>query len=85
MKTSKELAIIFALIVLMLCPGCAGNSAYMKSTQTLLQPTSDKALVRFIRPSGFGFAINFNMLDGNKVIGNSVAMSQFETVAKVHF
>jgi hypothetical protein len=31
-----------------------------------------------MRPSGFGFAINFNMLDGEKVIGNSVAKSQFD-------
>ncbi|MBI3397634.1 MAG: hypothetical protein HY265_06985 [Deltaproteobacteria bacterium] len=57
---------------------CAGSSAYMKPSQALLQPTSDKALVRFMRPSGFGFAINFNIWDGEKVIGNSVAKAQFD-------
>lgn len=82
MKVSKKFAVIFALFVLMSCSGCAGYSRYMKTTPTLLQPTTDKALVRFMRPSGFGFAINFNMLDGEKVIGNSVAMSQFGYLAE---
>lgn len=60
---------------------CAGSSGYMRSSQTLLNPIQDKALVRFMRPSGFGCAINFNMLDGEKVIGNSVAKSQFDYLA----
>ena len=38
-------------------------------------------MVRFMRPSGMGFAINFNMLDGETVIGNSVAKSQFDYLA----
>tara|TARA_B100000315_G_scaffold242066_1_gene263800 strand:+ start:247 stop:741 length:495 start_codon:yes stop_codon:yes gene_type:complete len=53
----------------------------MKPAETLLSPSNDKALVRFMRPSGFGFAINFNILDGEKVIGNSVAKSQFDYLA----
>jgi len=64
--------------VLIFCAGCAGSSAYMRSAQTLLHPTADKALVRFMRPSGYGFAINFNILDGEEVIGNCVAKSQFD-------
>ena len=60
---------------------CAGSSSYMKPSQGLLAPTNDKALVRFMRPSGFGFAINFNIWDGEKVIGNSVAKSQFDYLA----
>lgn len=77
MKAIRKFAIVFVLLTLMFCTGCAGHSRYMRSAQTLVQPTSDKALVRFMRPSGFGMAINFNMLDGEKVIGNSVSMSQF--------
>ena len=57
---------------------CAGSSAYMRSSSVLLNPTSDKALVRFMRLS---LGPNFNMLDGEKVIGNSVAKSQFDYLA----
>jgi len=82
MKTSKKFSVVVVLFMSILCSGCAGYSKYMKPTPTLLQPTTDKALVRFMRPSGFGFAINFNMLDGESVIGNSVAMSQFGYLAE---
>lgn len=34
-----------------------------------------------MRPSGIGYAINFNIWDGEKVIGNSVAKSQFDYLA----
>jgi len=76
----------FRLWFLLLCiavfsMSCAGSSSYMKPSQGLLAPTNDKALVRFMRPSGFGFAINFNIWDGEKVIGNSVAKSQFDYLA----
>lgn len=60
---------------------CAGSSGYMKPAESMLAPTSEKALVRFMRPSGFGYAINFNIWDGDKVIGNSVAKSQFDYLA----
>ena len=46
----------------------------------LKRSTEEKALVRFMRPSGYGYAVNFNMLDDKKVIGNSVAKSQFDYV-----
>ena len=46
-----------------------------------MNPTGGKAVVRFMRPSGFGYAINFNIWDGEKVIGNSVAKSQFDYLA----
>ncbi len=65
----------------LLLVACAGNSGYMKPTETLLSPTKEKAVVRFMRPSGFGFAINFNIWDGDKVIGNSVAKGQFDYLA----
>jgi len=60
---------------------CAGSSGYMKPTDTMLSPTPEKALVRFMRPSGMGYAINFNIWDGEKVIGNSVAKGQFDYLA----
>jgi len=53
----------------------------MKPSELSLSPTKEKALVRFMRPSGFGFGINFNILDGENVIGNSVAKSQFNYLA----
>lgn len=34
-----------------------------------------------MRPSGLGYAINFNVWDGGKVIGNSVAKAQFDYIA----
>ena len=69
------------LCMLVFVASCAGSSAYMKPLDRLSTPTNDKALVRFMRPSGFGFAVNFNILDGEKVIGNSVAKSQFDYLA----
>ena len=60
---------------------CAGNSGYMKPTESMLSPTKEKALVRIMRPSGMGSAINFNIWDGEKVIGNSVAKGQFDYLA----
>lgn len=68
--------------IIIFITGCAGSSAYMKPANSLLSPANDKALVRFMRPSGFGFGINFNILDGEKVIGNSVAKSQFDYLAE---
>jgi hypothetical protein len=53
----------------------------MKPSETMLIPTKEKALVRFMRPSGMGYAVNFNIWDGEKVIGNSVAKSQFDYLA----
>jgi len=82
MKRIKGFTAVLVLFALLFSSGCAGRSVYMKSASELLQPTENEALVRFMRPSGYGFAINFNMLDGEKVIGNSVAMSQFDYLAK---
>ena len=71
----------FLLFISLFFTACAGSSQYMKPSETMLTPTNDKALVRVMRPSGFGFAINFNIWDGEKVIGNSVAKSQFDYLA----
>jgi hypothetical protein len=69
------------LLLLLSLSSCAGSSNYMKPSTSPLAPTQDKALVRIMRPSGLGFAVNFNVLDGEKVIGNSVAKSQFDYLA----
>ncbi len=71
-----------ALVGAALLFGCAGSSPYMRRVEILQAPIQDKALVRFLRPSGMGSAINFNVLDGEKVIGNSVAKSQFSYLAE---
>lgn len=73
---------LFCLIgITLFIASCAGSSGYMRPSDTMLSPTNEKALVRIMRPSGFGFAINFNIWDGEKVIGNSVAKSQFDYLA----
>ena len=77
----SKIRLVCLLCSMVFIASCAGSSAYMKSAETLSSPRKDKALVRFMRPSGFGYAINFNMLDGEKVIGNSVAKSQFDYFA----
>lgn len=69
------------LCMLVFIASCAGSSAYMKPSESLMSPPGNKALVRFMRPSGYGHAQNFNMLDGEKVIGNSVGKSQFDYLA----
>ncbi len=61
---------------------CTGSSQYMKPSVSSIVPTQDKALVRFMRPSGMGCGVNFNVLDGTQVIGNSVAKSQFDYLAE---
>jgi len=53
----------------------------MKPSTSVLTPTAEKALVRFMRPSGMGFAIEFNLFDGEELIGNIVAKSQIDYVA----
>lgn len=73
--------VIIAVFVAHISISCAGSSAYMKPSEALLSPTKEKALVRFMRPSGMGFGISFNVLDGERVIGNSVSKSQFDYLA----
>jgi len=73
-----KLLICVTILAVLGVSGCVGHSVYMRKASELLRPTEDKALVRFMRPSGYGFGINFNILDGDKDIGNSVARSQFD-------
>ncbi|MBL7073043.1 MAG: hypothetical protein ISS33_04615 [Candidatus Omnitrophica bacterium] len=79
MSRTKLLIIVIILAAIGIS-GCVGHSVYMRKAPELLRPTEDKALVRFMRPSGYGFSVNFNILDGDKDIGNSVAGSQFDYI-----
>jgi hypothetical protein len=65
-------------IGLFVLSSCAGSSSFMKPSTERAPLMKDKAVVRFMRPSSFGFAININVLDKEKTIGNSVAKSQFD-------
>ena len=68
-------AISIGLIFLII--GCAGSSKYMTKATPITGPSADKALVYFMRPSGLGFAINFQIWDGDRFIGLSQAKSYF--------
>jgi len=58
--------------------GCAGSSQYMvKADAPTAGPPPDKALVYIMRPSGMGFAINFQIWDRDQFIGLSQAKSYF--------
>jgi hypothetical protein len=66
-----------ALVVLLATVGCAGSSKYMVKSAPIAGPAPDRALVYFMRPSGFGFAINFQIWDSDRFIGLSQAKSYF--------
>jgi hypothetical protein len=66
-----------SIVLIFLIAGCAGSSKYMAKATPITGPSSDKALVYFMRPSGLGFAINFQIWDGDHFIGLSQAKSYF--------
>ncbi len=68
---------IVPFIIVILFAGCAGTSRYMVTATPIEAPSSGKALVYFMRPSGMGFAINFQIWDGDHFIGLSQAKSYF--------
>ena len=68
---------VIPLFVFILVGGCAGSSKYMVKATPIEGPPADKALVYFMRPSGIGFAINFQIWDGEHFIGLSQAKSYF--------
>jgi hypothetical protein len=77
MKGYRIVTIIMMLAVLLMFMGCAGTSGYMENATPVTGPPSDKALVYFMRPSAYGFAINFQIWDGDHFIGLSQAKSYF--------
>jgi hypothetical protein len=70
-----------AAIVLVLClglAGCVGSSKYMvKAEPPTASPPPDQSMVYFLRPSGLGFAVNFQIWDRDRFIGLSQAKSYF--------
>ncbi len=65
------------LILFVLITGCAGSSQYMVKATPTAGPPPEKALVYFMRPSGMGFAINFQIWDSDRFVGLSQAKSYF--------
>lgn len=66
------------IVLAMVLAGCAGTSKYMvKSEPPKAGPSPDKSMVYFLRPSGMGFAINFQIWDRDRFIGLSQAKSYF--------
>ncbi len=68
--------LILGLLFLFLM-GCAGSSKYMVKATPPQGPAPGKAMVYFIRPSGVGFAINFQIWDSTYFVGLSQAKSYF--------
>ena len=68
----------FLLVLSLGLAGCAGSSKYMvKADPPTAGPPPDKALVYVMRPSGMGFAINFQIWDRDRFVGLSQAKSYF--------
>lgn len=72
----KGNCLILGLLFLFLT-GCAGSSGYMVKATPTEGPAQGKAMVYFMRPSGMGFAINFQIWDGTYFVGLSQAKSYF--------
>jgi hypothetical protein len=73
----KITTITVVLTLFLMVIGCAGKSRYMVQAEPVAGPPSDKALVYFMRPSPYGFAVNFQIWDGDHFIGLSQAKSYF--------
>jgi len=78
MKKYRRIAITpVMLAVFLIVLGCAGKSVYMVPAAPVAGPAPDKALVYFMRPSGMGFAINFQIWDSDHFVGLNQAKSYF--------
>lgn len=73
-------SLLLVVLAIVLC-SCAGTSRYMVASEPVVKPEEGKALVYVFRPSGMGFAINFQIWDGDKFIGLSQAKSYFQYMA----
>ena len=66
------------LIVVMAVTGCGPKRPYMTPQPAKIKPSEGKALVHFIRPSGYGRAAHFTIWDGEKLIGESWGKESFQ-------
>ncbi len=65
------------LVLFLFSVGCAGSSPYMRQGEQITGPSPDKALVYFMRPSGLGFAVHFQIWEDYKLLGLCQAKSYF--------
>jgi len=78
MKRYRRIAIVTVMVsVLIMVMCCAGRSGYMAPATPTAGPAPDKALVYFMRPSGMGFKVNFQIWDSDYFVGLSQAKSYF--------
>lgn len=76
MKGYRKIVIVTVMLsVFLMVMGCAGKSGYMVTATPVAGPASDKALVYFMRPSGMGFAVHFQIWDSDHFVGLSQAKS----------
>lgn len=69
---------IVLLALVLASSGCAGSSIYMRrSLSRPPGPPPGQALVYFLRPSGFGYAVDFQIWDEDRCIGVALAKSAF--------
>ncbi len=77
MTATTNGAAIFALAAV-LSAGCAAESPYMRAAGALAPAAADSATVVFARPSAFGSAVAFTILDGHgRFLGDSLPESKF--------
>jgi len=78
---ARRVSLLLVVVLPVLLGGCAGSSKYMvKSEPPKAGPPPDKSVVYVMRPSGFGFAVNFQVWDRDRLIGVSQAKSYFAYV-----
>jgi hypothetical protein len=74
----RRVPVLLVVVLALILVGCAGTSKFMvKSDPPKAGPPPDKSVVYVMRPSGFGFAINFQIWDRDRLIGVSQAKSYF--------
>ena len=66
------------LLIVVFVSGCSLKKPYMTDQVAKFKPSEGKALVNFIRPSGYGRAAGFTIWNGDKLIGMSFGKQSFQ-------
>ena len=78
---ARSASALVTLALTFMVTACSGSSHLMVEAPKpapQLAPTPNAATVVFLRPSGFGFAVNFTIVDQNgRFVGEAVAESHF--------